>query len=139
MFPTISCIPKNSINRFSSSVSDFPLSSYTYIHMNMYIYIPYVSCICLGAFSFPSFWGLIRFRAVLIMIDDFSPNLVKACQLPIWLESSFIIIHFVGCLTNNTKNHKITRYISLYIYTHQYIYINICIYLYKTKAKQGKT
>lgn len=55
-------IPK-SINRFSSSVSDsdFPLSSYTYIHMNMYIYIAYMSLYMsvflydLAPFSFPSF------------------------------------------------------------------------------------
>lgn len=123
MFPTISCIPKTQL---IASLVPFLISRYlliyTYIHMNMYIYIPYVSCICLGAFSFPSFWGLIRFRAVLIMIDDFSPNLVKACQLPIWLESSFIIIHFVGCLTNNTKPQDNKIYIFIYIYTPIYIY-----------------
>lgn len=121
-------IPK-SINRFSSSVSDsdFPLSSYTYIHMNMYIYIAYMSLYMsvflydLAPFSFPSFWGLIRYRAVLITWWFLPELLVKACQLPIWLESSFIIIHFVGCLTNNTKPQDNKIYINLYIYIYLYI------------------
>lgn len=58
---------KNSINRFSSSVSDFPLSSYIYIHMNMYIYIPYVSCICLYSCMT---WRL--FFSKLLRINTFS-------------------------------------------------------------------